>query len=176
MSLDWTIIENALHDWVSVATGLAADAVIWVEQLPPRHARPFETLKLIGLTPDARHELIPTHDPTAPAGAEITLTAAGYRKLGVSVQIYSAAVTGSDTARALLTKAQAQLALPTVQDALRTAGVTFSSEPGITDLSALLDTGFESRAAMTLELDVVDDSASETTTYIESADVEGSAT
>lgn len=165
--MNWTDLENAIHAWVVAAAGLAADKVVWADQRVPQRP-PFVTLKHVALVPVGVDQLQQTTDLEAPPGQEITFTAKGIRRMTVSIQAFTAAVTGSGSARELVGKVLTAMALPSVYEPLELAGLVWRNQGSITDLSALLETEWQSRAAMTVEFYCVD-SAAEKTTYIETA-------
>lgn len=169
--MDWTAIENAIHAWISAATGLAVDRVLWRDQSMPSPPGSYVTLKLIALTAVGNDGLTHSFDPSADPGKEITLETEGRRRLALSVQAYSDALTGEGSAAALLAKAQDSLALPTTREALNAAKLGAFNAGAITDLSALRETRFQSRAAMTVDFHTVT-SATAQTTYVETVEVE----
>lgn len=171
MPLDWTSIEDVLHAWLVRGTGLSAERVLWAEQLPPRLTRPFATLKLGALTrTGGADELRESTDLDAPDGEEIEFTAVGQRLLVVSCQAFTQDITGGAAARALLARAQAALALPSVTEAFAGAGLVVVNEGGINDLTALLDTQFEGRAQMDVTFALAG-SVTERTGYIAEAEI-----
>ena len=168
--MDLTTAEDAIHAWLVAATGLAADRVVWAHQPGTTRPSPSLTMRVLSLTGVGADGVTHTFDPLAGPGEEITFTSEGRRVLAVSVQAYSDAVSGSGTAHDYLSRAQAALALPTTRDALRAAGLGAFNPGAITDLSAIRETRFQSRAAMTVQFHCVD-SATGRTTYIETAEV-----
>lgn len=168
--MNLTTAENAIHSWLVAATGLSADRVVWAHQPGTTRPSPSLTMRVLSLTGVGADGVTHTFDPVAPAGEEITFTTEGRRVLSVSVQAFSDVVSGSGTAHEYLSRAHAALALPTTRDALRTAGLGAFNPGAITDLSALRETRFQSRAAMTVQFHCVD-SATGRTTYIETAEV-----
>lgn len=174
MALNWATIQTALHAWIVAGTGLAVGRVVWANQAMPQPQRPYVTLRLMALAPVGHDGVHSTTNLAAPAGEEVTLTVEGRRHLTVGVQAYASAVTGAGTAAELLAKAQTALSLPTVHAGLRAAGLAVLNEGGITDLSALLETKFEGRAAMDVRFHCVDEVA-EKTGYIATVEIEEAA-
>jgi hypothetical protein len=170
VALNWTTLENALHAWIVAATGLAADRVIWSHQGVPERPAPYVTLKILDLSSVGHDGLVQSYDGGAPAGQEITFTLEGRRHLTVSVQAFSDAATGATSAHAILSKARTALSLPGVHAALLAGGLAAFNEGGITDLSAIRETRWQSRAAMQVRFHCVD-SAAEKTTWIETVEV-----
>lgn len=169
--MDWTTVENAIHAWISAATGLATDRVLWRDQSMPQPSGSYVTLKILALTAVGHDGLTHTFDPNAEPGKEITFATEGRRRLALSVQAYSDALTGEGSAAALLAKVQDSLGLPTTREALNAAKLGAFNAGAITDLSALRETRFQSRAAMTVEFHTVA-SATASTTYIETVGIE----
>lgn len=151
--MNWNAIENALRTWVRSATGLGDAAVIFADQTGQRPAAPFVTIKLGTIIPlGAFDETRTIYDADADPGEEVELRVSGQREFSVSLQAFSTVVTSptSDTlpARALLGKCQTALQLPTVKAAFDTAGVSCFDVGSVLNLSALVGTLFEGRAAL----------------------------
>lgn len=147
MATDWATIEDALRGWVKTATAYPDARVIWAEQTGARPVGSIITLRLsdvgmVGLI----DELVTETDLTRAAGEEIELRAEGIREFGVTLQAYGDPVTGLSTARAALAKCQTALMLPSVRDALETAGMTPFSVGPVQNVTALNHTLFEGRA------------------------------
>lgn len=169
--LDWTVCENALHAWLVSATGLDAAKVVWANQDGPEPTGAFVTLKVLAFTPaPGLDALVQTYDAGGAAGADLILAVDARRQLSVSVQAFSPAVTGPTSARALLAKAQAALALPGVRSGFSAARLASFNASGITDVSAVRETKWQSRASMEVRFHAVD-SVSERTTWIATAEV-----
>lgn len=169
--MNWEPIENALRSWVRVASGFDDSAVIWDNQNGSRPARPFITLHLEGpLALGAVDAVTHKYSATRPAGAEIEIKAEGPRELTLSIQCYGLSPIGSDSPRAVLSRVQTKLGLPSVKDALGAAGVSVFDKGRIQDLSEILDTGFEARALLEVRCYAVE-SATETSTYIKTVEL-----
>jgi hypothetical protein len=115
--------EDAIHAWVVVGSGLAADRVYWVGQggaLPPR---PFITLQLRSEVQTATDWLDTELTPGLPQGAELTHTVHGGRLGQLSIQCFATAATGNQSPARILAAVVAAVALPSVDQALNAAGV-----------------------------------------------------
>jgi hypothetical protein len=175
VAANWPVIELALRAWVKAGSGLGDEFVIWANQSASRPAGPHITLKLDGPLTVGLDGVDHNYDENRPEGEEIELKAEGTRELIVMLQAFGGDPTGSSSARALLSKVLTALALPTRRDALAAAGVTPFDAGQVQDLTALLETKFESRAALEARFYLVDD-ASEFTTYIEKVVAEDTTT
>lgn len=168
MPLDFASIEDALYTWAFAQLGMP---VFWSNQKFPQPARPYATLKLTGprvLSGSDAAET--TTDLGRPAGEEVETKYSGPRELTCSVQVYAVPTSGASSARALLARAQASLSRDSVAAALRAAGLAIVDQGGIADLTALLETNWESRAAMDVRLGCTD-SATDRTGYIETVEL-----
>ncbi len=166
MALDWQTIENALQTWIVAATGLPTSAVIFASQNAPAPAMPYATIKISGPRGTmAQPALQIETNLLNPAGEEIEQTVTLHQEVTVSCQVYAAATAGTGTAKEYLEKARTALFLPTRLDALSTAGLAVVEMGDTQDLTALLGTAWESRAAMDVRMNLVD-TAVEKTGYI----------
>ena len=134
-SLD-EIKEDAIHTWVMASLGLEDDKVIWDKPNAPRPDPPYILLNILS----------PPQE-TGPAEEiykeEDTFIYAMRWVFTLTVGIY-----GGNGYLKQLTTLIASLQLPTSQATLRQAGLAvWGSEPPV-DLSTLLDTQFEDRAAV----------------------------
>ncbi len=175
---DWTAIENALYTWVQTASGLAAAQVIWAAQGDDlnRPAGQFVTLKMgndrpLGAAPALSH----TYDAGAANGQQIILKVDEVRELVVSVQVYGGPATTGTSARAIATKIQNALGLPTRRAALATAGLSPFDRGQILNVPEVLDADFEARAVFDVRF-YVGDGAEERTTYVQSVEIEDTGT
>lgn len=161
----WVQIEDALHAWVSAASGVP---VVWAEQTgarPPVTA--FATLRLgdmrqVGAVDDVVHN----YDALRASGSEIALEVRSLREFTVGVQLFAATDVGSSNARALAQRTQSALYLPSAREALAAVGVS-PFDPGVIQtLNRLVGTRFESRALFEVRC-YVEMTLSEFTTWIE---------
>lgn len=173
MSANWTTVENALRAWVKAGSSLDDGHVYWDDQTGPRPSdsatAPFITLHLGDVLPvGGLDELadITDADLNQNPGAEIELRVVGTRQFHLTVQAFTPNIVNGSTARALLSKVQTALRLESVRDALATAGVTPFDVGQVLNITALVGTKFEGRAALTVGFYALE-TVSERTTYIE---------
>lgn len=163
--MDESILQKALRTWVRKASRLDDAAIVWAEQELVRLSPPFITMRLGDLVPlGACDEVTQTFDETRAAGEEIELTANGRRALTLSVQCFGS---NADSAQKILSRVQTSLSLPSIQGILEAAEASVYGTSPIQNVTALLETAFEPRAATEFYL-YVSEAVSERTTYIES--------
>jgi hypothetical protein len=172
--LDWTAIENALVVWVEHTLG--EGQVIWADQEGPQPGMPYATLKITGRrsmtpTPELHHYT----DLGNPAGEEVEQTVIDHQEITVSCQVFALNTTGAKTARDLLGRVRMSIFLPARLTALREAGLALVEAGDTQDLTALLETTWQSRAALDVRFNTVD-TATEKTGYIETVSATGSYT
>lgn len=128
--------EDAIHTWVMAAMSLGAAKVIWDKPNAPRPDPPYALLNILSgpLATGPAEEQYKELDTFIYAMRwEFTLTVGIYGGNGYLEQLKNLI---------------ASLQLPSSQATLRQAGLAFwGSEPPV-DLSSLLDTQFEMRAAV----------------------------
>lgn len=170
MATAWATIEDALRTWVKSATSYPDARVIWAEQAGSRPSGDIITLRLGDVVPlGVVDDVVQETDLNRTAGTEVELRAEGIREFGLTLQAYGSAVTGTSAARAALAKCQTALALPTIRDALETAGVTPFEIGPVQNVTALNHTLFEGRAVLEVRF-YTRDSLSEYTGYIASVE------
>lgn len=166
----WTTLENALRTWVKTGSGFADDKVIWADQDAPQPSGNYITLRIGDVSPVGPDELRTYTHADADPGEEIELQAIGMREFVVSVQAFGTPTSGDGTARETLLNVLGALRLPSVRNALVAADLTPYQAGPVQNLSTLVQTKFESRAA--LEVWFYTSSAiSEFTGYIESVEI-----
>ena len=105
---------------------------------------------------------------SASLGAEVLPTVVGQREFVVSFEVYSSSVTSSGTALEYLVAAQTAFAFPSAQALFAGTATAFcfvgSSQPQ--DLTSLVSTQFQSRAAMDVRFRLVDSAADVPAGYI----------
>lgn len=128
-------VKQALRAWLMAATGLPGDRVIFANQNGPRPATPFATLnpRLSLARVGAYDEERATDDPD-------TTERCGLRRLTVSINLY-----GTD-ALTRIEDALDGLEMQANWDALKVAGLSFIEHTEARDLTAMLETQFETRA------------------------------
>jgi len=133
MALNFETVKTNLYDWaVSVAPGIP---VIFYNQNAPRPSLPYITLYLQSLLAIGEDY---TTTPDVIGGVDLI----GDREFTLQVQSY-----GGDP-MTLLENMRTSLQKQTVLDTLREDGIVFVNHFPINDITALLDTEFETRASM----------------------------
>lgn len=148
-SLDWAAIEAAIATWARTASGLV---FVWRRQETPRLPRPFGTLVWLATDSATGRAKGPGQDARLSTVTPGLVTHVAMREQTLTVQILSDDTTGSGAAHARLERLLETLRGQAVQRAFRTAGIVVQSIAGVTDLSAALDTQFESLASADLIL------------------------
>lgn len=162
-------LAEALRVWVRDAASFDDEKVIFSEENTVRPPVPFITLRIGTLTPlGAADELVEETDLDGPAGQEITQTIIGRRSLDVSIQCFGR--TKKHSAMKILSLVQLSLSKESVQSALDDAGVSVFDTGTVQNTTGLLETEYESRALLEIEC-YVTETDSDTTTFIESAEV-----
>ena len=170
--MDLASYENVLHDWLAAKTGLK---VILGDQGGPRPGGAgYATLKVtegqtLGQPAEVRRGDNPA--PSGNGGDEVEFDAILRGEVLAQVQVFTTATTGNSSARALLSAARAALELPSQRAAFRAAGLALIDRGTIQDVTALLETRFEGRAALQVRFHAVQ-KVSEFTGYIATVNVE----
>lgn len=134
MSMD--SIRSALLTWMTRETGLTC---IFPKQGEPRPPLPYGTLEFIN--PSGRYGGI---DETRISGSDVTLH--GLRSSNVSLNIF-----GGD-ANDRMSKLRDTLDLQRVIDEFNAAGIAHNGETGPNDLSSLMETKYQERSQMDLDI------------------------
>jgi hypothetical protein len=150
-------IEKAIVDWVKDI--LNYDTVI-AEQQKTKAPKPTGEFASFLLGASIK---LGCDDVQYKSGA---FTAIGLRKMPLSITIYA------DNALEDAAELRNSLELPYVLDTLRTAGVHICKALDIKDTSAILETGFEPRATLDIEIYVTESITDNVTTYIETVELE----
>jgi len=143
-------IRAAVAEAISLGTGLPSGAVVRAEPNEPnspRPKRPFATFKV--------REVSGRHGPAAfapsPEDSPTAWRYTGERELGLELNFFG--VTQED-AYSLASAMQMSLEMGVVQNALRRPNIAVWSIGNVTDVSALLGTGYEGRAMLEVSLGV----------------------
>lgn len=167
--MDESVIEEALRAWVRKASGLDDNKIVFAEQDVIRLPIPFITLRLGDLVPlGSADEMKQSFDATRPPGEEVEVTVQGSRSFSLSVQCFG---NSDKSARAILSKVQTALSLPSVREGFEAAGISSYEMSPVQNITALLETSFEPRAVMDIGF-YCSEEVSERTTYIGSVEVE----
>lgn len=174
--IDMETVENAIHRWLSEATGLQT---VWRNQSAPQPEYPYASLRII-TGPDPIPEGFELRDLTdtgRPDGYEIEQNVCAPCLMTVSCQAYVEGEDGnkpSGNARSYLDKARAALFLPSQQALFEAAEISVVRSNPVTDISALTNERFVSRAGMDVQFNCVMN-LSEYVGYIEKVAVESTA-
>lgn len=160
-------VEDALRAWVKTGSGFLDEFVYFANQKVDRPAGPYITLRVGGVESlGALDAVLETFDEDADPGEEITLTVNGEREVSCSVQVFNAGTNGTGSAVTVLERVKLALGLLSVRDALNEAGISIFDAGNVQDLSSLLGSAFDGRAALEVRA-YARDTVSEKTTYIE---------
>jgi hypothetical protein len=173
MPLSFPIIESALVAFIETASGLTGKVALAM-QTAPQLAMPYATVRITGPRPAGGPwpRIIQSYDAAQPVGQEVSLQAVVDEELTVSIQLFTPLTFGAASARALMAQLRMALALQSTLDPLRDAGLALVDVGDIHDLSAILETAFQGRAALDLRFLVADD-LTERTGYVGSVGVSG---
>jgi len=174
--IDMETVENVVHNWFAESTGLET---VWRHQSAPQPEYPFGSLLIMsGPNPlSEAFELRDDSDVNRPKNYEVEMTVCAPCSFSVSCQAY---VEGKDAsvpdlnARALLNKARAALFLPSQAALFGAAEISVIRSNPVTDISALTNERFVSRAGMDVEFNCVMN-LSEFAGYIKKVAVESAA-
>lgn len=170
--IDFVVLQRVLFDLVDASSGLGDEGIFYSDQDGPSpQPSPYVTIfigDLINIGVDGS-----TRDYAADRnpGAEIVRTTHGMRKLPVRFQAFTPQVVGSATARNILAKLQADLALPTYRDPLNSAGLGVLNQGDVKWVPKINNTQFEGRAVLEV-LFCIPQSASDSTGWIETVNVQ----
>lgn len=134
--MNYLDVQDAIYNWLSAE--LAPSTVMFADQDAPQPAvRPYATIKVLNVNRIGNNDI-----QGAPDGTGIA-TIKGHREATVSIQTFGPG------AIQLLVDAQDSLNKWSVQQALRESGnIVFVSDEGIVNVSDLLETEIEERAAL----------------------------
>lgn len=169
MSTDWAGVENVLRAWVLQGSGLAAGQVYFAHQNGKVPAGTCIAIALGDPRVVGQDSAISITDLSRTAGTEIEFRTAGVREFPVMLQAFTSETAGNSTARAVLSRVQAALALPTVRDALNAAGISVFDAGMVKVLNAVDTARFEGRAVLDVRC-YANESVSEFTGYIASVE------
>jgi len=163
----WVGYQAAVRDWLVASTGIPTERVIMSNQNGPRPAVPFAEVAFDELVPLGAVDAVDqSFDASGDPGAEVTITSHGVRDQGVRVRVYTDRAVGDSSARVLLARAQAVLALPGARAGFHAAGATVWDRGTVAPIPAVLDTRWEGRAELEIRL-YVEVQATEQVGYIE---------
>jgi hypothetical protein len=176
--VSWADLEAAIVSAVKLA--LPATTVIWEDQGANRPALPYLSLRVSD--EECLSELpeqIPATNPTGAVGTvgppivvgtELLLQRRVPSEFQLRVQAFSAAVVGVSSARALLATMHNGLDLTSCRDVLTAVGLAIVERGVVQNLSGLIETKFEGRAALDIRMRYTD-GVDETATHISTAEI-----
>lgn len=144
-------IEDAVKAWLGAATGLPPTNVVIADQNAPPPDGSYVSVRVGASISRGVDELHQTETVGAPAGEEVEFRLHSDRTVTVTVTAYSASTTdesGADVAVDVLEKARNKLGLPTIRDALNTAGLGVVEQGQVQNLSAVAGADFEGVASL----------------------------
>lgn len=133
MPLNFETIKTNLYSWATANSGGAS--VIFLNENAPRPAQPYVTLFLSSLT-----QIGEDYTPESDVNGLVDMV--GDREFTLQIQTY-----GGDCITRL-ENLRSSLQMQTVLDTLRANGIVFVNHFAISDVTELLDSRFEKRAAM----------------------------
>lgn len=169
----WTTVEDAIHAWVTLGSGIPAARVVWSDTRGiARPTPPYITIALTAIRKIGMDWLTVHDNPTPDPGEEIVHTVRGRREMVLSMQCFDGAGTGLTSGPAILEALMQSVRLPSVHAGLRAAGVGVAGfEPIVPLRTAQLGAArFEPRAQMSVRA-FVSSEVAEFTTYIQRVEV-----
>lgn len=165
-AINFESIEDALFDLVKASTGFADENIIFSDQdawspSPTAYATIYMG-DLMGVGLDASKW---DYNVSRPVGAEIVRSTVGLRTMPAKLSIYTPETTGSATARTIAAKLQADLALPSIRQALNVAGIGVLKQGDVRWVPKINNSNFEGRAVVEVMLTLAQGS-SDSTGYI----------
>lgn len=155
--LSWATIEQAIAAWAQSASGLAASNVRWGLQDAPTPERPFVTLVWGALDMQLGNPVRDEKRTTSTAG---TQSIVHFRTHSLSVQYFAAVPTAASGASGHASAALGQMIRSLQTEATRAqllvAGLRIATIGTPADVSALLETSYDTRAAVDLEFATAD--------------------
>lgn len=147
--MEFAPVRDAIYTWVSGQTGIKT---IWSEQSAPRPPRPYIDLKLItGAIKLGGQDNLRTK-------SDGTFALVGPRSITCSIQVFG------ENAMEILTTARDGLDDPVVIEQLDAAGLSVADDGEPQNITELLETHFEARAAMSVRFELQVERALDTQT------------
>jgi hypothetical protein len=167
--LSWTALELALQTAVKSASGYADSAVFWSHHNVGHRSGSFIALTLGDMVPD---EVLTPRDDMTSGPTTVTHTLKTVKEFTLSIQVFTGeTVNGDSSARAIASRIQSSLILPSVRGALATAGIGLISPGSVRYVPEIKGAAFEARAIVEPRFTVTDE-VSETTSFIETVNVD----
>jgi hypothetical protein len=157
LSFDWTEAEEAVHTWITAASSLEADKVVWLYGGQPRPTGTF-----IGMAWDGPFDTHGEYEKTSTdlardPGEEIEFKIRADKELILRLQCFSDSVTGNSSSTAILSRVKTAMRLNTHNANLNTAGLHPFSVQNISYLPEIIGAGFEARATLDLNFFIVEE-------------------
>jgi hypothetical protein len=165
-----TAVHEAIHDWITLATGLDADRIVWTQQGGPRPpgAGPWISLELSSIDQHGMNWESQSEDV---AGESIIFKSQGIDVAALSVQCFGGDATGASSSMAIGHRIVKSRDLPSVDSLLHNAGIGVLSFGPVIPVSGVRNTTvFEPRAALEVTLTLPSE-ASESTAIVDSVEV-----
>lgn len=155
MALSHRALQQALSDWLT--TSLGVQVRMANQELPqPPDGVSYCTVLVSSLRGESLHTIqTQAVDDTRPVGEQLEVSHSRPMVLSVRVQAFSPTTTGDAWAVPMLEKASTDLGLHGVRAKLRAAGLGLFDIGAIQNISGLMSTKWEGRAAMELQFHVV---------------------
>jgi hypothetical protein len=187
---NWEAVENAIAAAVLAASSFSPGKVIWENQTAQRPALPYVSLfrdnderlswsteQIVSDNPDG-HKGDPDANPPV-VGTELLIDHKVDSEFHVRVQVFTAETRGNNAAHSVLSKIRNYFDTDAARRTLDAVGVATIERGSVMNISALVETRFEGRAALDIRFRTAD-GGQEINTYISSAritptieDVEG---
>lgn len=135
MSIDWEVVKTNLYDW-AIENGTENMPVIFLNENAPRPTTDYLTLNISSLVQ------IGEDYTTQPDNDNGIIEMVGNREFTLQIQSYGGFPLD------YLEKLRFSLQKQTVLDSLRSNGLIFVNHFQITDITQIIDTGFEQRGSM----------------------------
>lgn len=165
-AVDWAAVETALQAWVQAAcTGVTGFQAVFAQQSAVRPPEPFATIKHDGGGARGLAETSLVYNGAAPAGQEVELNTREHTEFTVSVQVFTKDVLGAASASALANRIRNAAVKQLQGDAFATVNLAVVDRGTVQNMTDLLDTRFEGRAALDVRFRV-SDGAQDKTGYI----------
>lgn len=122
--MSWEDIERATHKAICLASGYAADHVVWSFQNFNAPSLDYVLLTFGGDQPLGQDWIRITQDLNRPVGQEIKLDIRGIREVQLQIEVFTSDVYGNAAARRVAEQIRTKLRLDSVRYGLRKAGLS----------------------------------------------------
>ncbi len=166
--MNFSAFETAVQSQIRAASGLAT---IWANQTRDRPARPFVELNVLETQVSDHDEESFGDNPSPTPGAELITTSKQHVEVRVQVRVFSSAVVGNSRAANVAQTIRSRLSFDSVAEVLWAADVAVIERGNVRDATIVLESEHEGRAVFDIRFRV-GVWETETTTYIEAAEIE----